>query len=54
MDGSIISDLIYTDDKMEQAIILDNQIGNFLRQCDGYIKGQQLSGDFDEAEVIQR
>ena len=39
---------------MEKAISLDNQIGNFLRQCDGYIKGQLLSGDFNEAEVIQR
>lgn len=50
----LFTDLIYTHEKMEQAIALDSQIGNFLHLCDAYIKGQQLSGDFNEAEVIQR
>ena len=47
-------DLVYTEEKLEQAISLDNKIGNFLRQCDGYIKGQLLTGDFNEADIIQR
>lgn len=44
----------FTDEKMVQAVNLDNKIGSFLQLCDAYVKGQLKGGNIPEADTMQK
>ena len=50
----VFPDIEYSDETMQKAISLANQISSFLNDSDAYVKGQLVCQPIDEPLLMQR
>ena len=51
---STFSDIEYSDETMQNAIVLANQLSSFLSDADAYVKGQLQCQPIEEALLMER